>query len=110
MLATRPRRPQAVRQKPQRRLRNGRLFVTIAIVLLLAAMFFLAKPVGADPVPANASAAATGVRAAGGSGGGSLPPTSSTEHWQRTIARALLYSPLVLGPRPICCDSRPTGS
>jgi hypothetical protein len=91
MLATRPRRPQAVRHKPRQGLRSGRRFVAIAVVLLLAAMFLLAKPVGADRVGANASAAVTGVRAAGGSGGGSLPPTS-------------LYAngdPLGLSPAPI---------
>ena len=75
MLATKPRRPQAVRQRPERRLRSLRRFIIIAVLLLLAAMFLLAKPVGAYSL-ADASAALTEVRAPGGSTGGSLPPTS----------------------------------
>jgi hypothetical protein len=63
MLASRPRRPQAIRLRPEPRPR-GRRLVVIAVLLLVAAMFLLANPVGAaDLVDASQTAVAMALRA-----------------------------------------------
>jgi hypothetical protein len=64
MLASRPRRPQAIRLRPEPRPRRGRRLVVIAVLLLVAAMFLLANPVGAaDLVGASQTAVAMALRA-----------------------------------------------